>query len=334
METQATKTTKSPWVWHPELPINADPVLVWPPQPFSILKFYFGKGFLFSQNLAYILLAILSWFYLAPSMDRWSTFALDWILELYLLNMTCTVLLAGSLHLYFHTFRRQSEHKYDPHELDRNNPKFLFNNQVWDNIFWTCASGVTVWTAYQVIVMWAYANGIAPWLGWEDNPIFFVLLFPLLMAWESLHFYLNHRLLHWRPLYRVAHALHHRNIVVGPWSGFSMHPIEHLLYFSCIFIFFIVASHPIHMFFLMYHTALAAITSHTGYDDLTVNGKSALKLGFFFHQLHHRYFDCNFGTVNVPCDRWAGSMHDGSPEATEALRAEQKRRRQACRDSD
>ncbi len=73
----------------------------------------------------------------------------------------------------------------------------------------------------------------------------------------------------------------------------------------------------------MYYTVLAAITSHSGYADLVVKGKPALELGNFFHQLHRRYFDCNYGNPHVPLDKWLGSFHDGSPEATARLRQRQ-----------
>ena len=45
-----------------------------------------------------------------------------------------------------------------------------------------------------------------------------------------------------------------------------------------------------------------------------------LWLGNFHHQLHHRYFNCNYGNEFVPCDRWFGSEHDGTPEATQKMR--------------
>ena len=129
--------------------------------------------------------------------------------------------------------------------------------------------------------------------------VWFLLLFPLLNIWESMHFYFIHRLLHYKPFYRW-HAPHHRNINIGPWSGFSMHPIEHVLYFSTILIHLVVASHPIHMLYHMYFTALAAVVSHTGYSGILVKEKKAVDLGDFFHQLHHRYFDCNYGTAAMP----------------------------------
>jgi sterol desaturase/sphingolipid hydroxylase (fatty acid hydroxylase superfamily) len=53
---------------------------------------------------------------------------------------------------------------------------------------------------------------------------------------------------------------------------------------------------------------------HIGFDKLTVKGKFALHSDFF-HYMHHRYFECNYGTSTVPFDRWFGTFHDGSPES-------------------
>ena len=43
-----------------------------------------------------------------------------------------------------------------------NNSAFLFGNQNIDNIIWTFASGVPIWTAYEVLTLWAFANDSHP----------------------------------------------------------------------------------------------------------------------------------------------------------------------------
>ncbi len=43
------------------------------------------------------------------------------------------------------------------------------------------------------------------------------------------------------------------------------------------------------------------------------------------HHLHHRYFECNYGSEEIPMDRWFGSFHDGTSEATQRIRARKKR---------
>ena len=35
----------------------------------------------------------------------------------------------------------------------------------------------------------------------------------------------------------------------------------------------------------------------------------------YFHHLHHRYFECNYGNRPVPLDKLFGTFHDGTPEA-------------------
>jgi sterol desaturase/sphingolipid hydroxylase (fatty acid hydroxylase superfamily) len=38
------------------------------------------------------------------------------------------------------------------------------------------------------------------------------------------------------------------------------------------------------------------------------------RLGDFFHQLHHRFYDCNYGSFETPWDQWFDTYHDGTPQ--------------------
>lgn len=331
----ARSNDKSPFSWHPELPISNSPLFDRPFRPLSAANFHLGRGFLWSAtNLLYVAMAIATWLFFGPRLERCVEFEAGWIAQIYAINLVSTILLAGGLHLYFYTFKRQGmERRIDPSEHGRDNPKFFGRAQVWDNMFYTCVSGVTIWTAYVVLFMWLYANNLIPWFTWGTSVLgmaWFVLLFPLLVMFESAHFYFVHRLLHVKQMWRW-HAHHHRNVNIGPWSGFSMHPVEHVLYFSNILIHLIVISHPVHMLYNMYFTALAAVTAHTGYSSLLVKDRAVVDLGNFHHQLHHRYFDCNYGTQVMPWDKWFGSFHDGSAEATRRVREYQRKKRGGAR---
>lgn len=264
--------------------------------------------------------ALVVWSYLQPPLEQSIRFEFGWVLRMYLRNLGIMILIAGSLHLYFHKFKKQGDkRKFLAREFAENHRRFTFRDQVLDNMFWTLASGVTVWTGYEVLYMWAFANGYLPTLSWTDNPIWLTLLFLFTPMWTSFHFYWIHRLLHWSPLYKLAHSLHHRNINTGPWTGISMHPIEHALYFSSILIHLVIPSNPLLMFFHMHVQAINPLASHSGFDDLLINGTGRMSLGEFHHQLHHRYFECNYGTADVPWDKWFGSFHDGTVEATQRL---------------
>ena len=65
----------------------------------------------------------------------------------------------------------------------------------------------------------------------------------------------------------------------------------------------------------MYTLGLSAIFGHTGFDSLLMKNRERLKLGHFHHQLHHRYFECNYGSVDFPIDRFFGTFHDGTLQA-------------------
>jgi len=71
---------------------------------------------------------------------------------------------------------------------------------------------------------------------------------------------------------------------------------------------------------MMQHLSLRASSSHTGYEKLLLGSQADLALGTFHHQMHHRYFEVNYGNLEVPCDKWFGTFHDGTVEAHERLK--------------
>ena len=314
------------WNYRPPVPIQTSPVFAWPPQPRRLLRWIADRWFALGENLILVGLATLTWFFLQPSLEVTKVLEFGWIAAMFVRNFVLIFIVAGGLHWYFHGKKRQGDTlKFDPRETNTKGRVFSLGTQLRDNMLWTLSSGVFFWTAFEVLMLWAMGNGYAPVLLWSENPVWFVVLFLLTPLWISFHFYWIHRALHWPPLYRLAHALHHRNTNVGPWSGLSMHPIEHLLFFSSVLIHWIVAAHPIHILFHMQHQALTAATSHTGFDGLIVKDKNRLALGTFHHQMHHRYFECNYGNLEVPWDKWFGSFHDGTDEAHDRMKERRKR---------
>ena len=329
-ESAAVGDMERQWRYRPQTPIQVSPFFSWPPEPMRMARWTADRWFTLAENSILIGLATVCWFFLQPPLEETKTLAVGWIAEMYLRNLVLMIVVAGGLHLYFHRYKRQGDRlKYDARDLTAKSRVFTFESQVLDNMFWTLASGVTFWTAYEALMLWAMANGFAPMLTWEDGPVLFVALIFLTPIWISFHFYWVHRWLHWPPLYRLAHALHHRNTNVGPWSGLSMHPIEHLLFFSSVLVHWIVAAHPIHILFHMQHQALTAATSHTGFEGLLVKDKNQLALGTFHHQMHHRFFECNYGNLEMPWDKWFGSFHDGTDRSHERMK--ERRRRLAKR---
>lgn len=312
---EARTTPRKIWNYQPAPPVTLAPFYDWPPHPIAVVKHVLKTWNPLSERFVSLLVAVLIWCGFSPSLERTAELQLDWIMEIWLRNFLLVLTVAGGLHLYLHTFNRQgNDLRYDARDFARKSKIFHFGNQVWDNMFWTLTTGVFFWTAWEVAMMWAYANGVAPYMTFESNPVWFVVLILLIPYWASFYFYWMHRTIHWRPLYKYVHSWHHKNVVTGPWSGLAMHPVEHLLLFGDTLLYFVVASHPIHVIFNFMFHGIIAPTSHAGFDAVRLTKRQSFHLGDFFHQLHHRFIDCNYGTVETPWDRWFGTFHDGTPE--------------------
>ena len=302
------------WNHEPELPIAVSPLWQWPPKPLEVVKWYAGAWFFFTINMAILGLAFGSYLWVSPTLDQTLTLSFSWAFQIFLRNLLLFVMVAGGLHLWFYTYAVQGQDKkYDPRPFPRSGRMFSFNSQVLDNIFWSLASGVTVWSGFEVLLWWALANGFAPLTSFAQAPIWFIAFFFFVPVWESFYFYWIHRLLHSNLLYRF-HALHHRNTDVGPWSGLSMHPLEHVMFFGTVVIHFVLPTHPVHVIFHLMYYALYAVTTHTGFEGLWFRNLKRVHLGMFHHQIHHRYFEVNYGSLDVPWDKVFGSFHDGTPE--------------------
>jgi len=304
--------------WRPPYPVQYAPIFVWPPQPLAVLKWLLGyPGFLWPWNSVYLLVTLVTWWYFQPALERCATFEPGWILQMLVRNLVLLWLTAGGWHLLLYTLKLQgTERKYDPRWLKTGDSRFLFHSQLFDNIFWSCASGCTVWTAYEVLYMWSAANRLVPRVDWASHPIYCAVWLCAIPFWREFHFYWIHRAIHWRPLYPRIHFLHHKNVNPGPWSGLAMHPLEHILYFSVVLIHWVVPSHPVHFLFNSQHTALTPAGGHHGFEGPILRGR--LPTGSYFHYLHHRYFVCNFGESTLPLDKLFGTFHDGLPADTGA----------------
>jgi sterol desaturase/sphingolipid hydroxylase (fatty acid hydroxylase superfamily) len=293
-------------------------MFVWPVRPVDVLKWAFG--YFWPWNLTYIALAVVTWLFLTPDLARMKDFEIGWIAFIACRNLLLLFLTVGTWHFWLYIHRAQGlDYKYNGRWLDAKNPTFLFGNQVLDNVFWNIASAWPIWTTYEVVTFWGYANHLLPYVSWESHPVYCVLLLCVIPFIHDVHFYLIHRMLHWPVFYRMAHNLHHKNVNVGPWSGVAMHPIEHLVYFTSALLHWIIPSHPLHVIFHFQYVALAPAQGHSGFERVVMNDKVAIKTNNYFHYLHHKFFECNYGSMLLPLDKWFGTYHDGSEEAQEAM---------------
>jgi len=312
-----TRDRKGNWV--PDRRCDFGPLFAWPTKPLAIAR-WFVRGYVLSWQLLYFAVAAAVWFAATPDVDTLRTLRPGWIAFVLVRNLAIVVAWYGLWHLRLYVRRAQSTRTKYQATFPGDSTRFTFGNQTRDNVFWSLASGVPIVTAFEVVGLWLFASGRIPWLRWSEHPVWIVVIMLLVPIWRELHFYAVHRLIHIPALCRRIHSLHHRNTNPGPWSGLSMHPLEHAAYFSAMAIHWIVPSHPMHMLFDEFHLVMAPVPGHAGFERVELGDRSLDTHGYA-HYLHHKHFEVNYSDGAVPLDRWFGSFHDGSPEATERMRA-------------
>ena len=312
--------------WTPAPPEYA-PVFVWPPRPGAFLRWL--PRFVFPTNFVVFVVAAALWFWATPSMETMATLAPGWISYLHVRNLAVVAGFSTLAHWWL--YRRRGQARRSKFNAAWPRPRARgrdFGSQLRENVFWTLASAVPIGTAWEAVTLWLFASGRIGWLDWADGPLWFVLLFPATVLFRELHFYTTHRLIHIDVLYKTVHSLHHRNTNPSPWSGMSMHPLEHLVYFSSIVLHWVVMSHPMHAIFNMVHLNLAPIPAHVGFETVEI-GRLRYPTNGHAHHLHHTLFEVNYADGVFPLDRWFGSFHDGSAEADARLTARRLTRREA-----
>ena len=312
MKQKKTEPPRKIWHYTPHLPLRLAPYWDWPMRPIAAMGYLLRSWSPFATRFIMLGLAIITYTFFTPALERAQTLTFDWVFEIWLRNFVILLVVAGGLHLLLWRYRTQGdEYRYDLRPMAKGAKVFYFKNQIYDNMFWSLGPALLFWTFWESLIYWAFANGYIRMISPSDSPMWFIALIVLIPIWAGFHFYWLHRLLHVGRLYTWVHCWHHKNINTGPWSGLAMHPVESFFLMFDTMIFFLIPCHPVHVIFLLFHHGIGAPTSHAGFERIKL-GRARFALGDFFHQLHHKFFDCNYGTGETPWDKWFDTFHDGT----------------------
>ncbi|NKB78120.1 MAG: sterol desaturase family protein [Gammaproteobacteria bacterium] len=310
--------------WRPAENIKLPPIYAWPLRPLAIIKWFVGfPGYLWPFNALVLLIAVFTWTFLTPGLGQMKALEFWWIGLLLIRNLFLTATFFGGLHVYLYKYKKQGDKLQFSNRPFAKNKNFHFGDQVRDNMFRTLCYAVPIVTVYEAATYWLFANGLLGFLPFADNSssfwIWLVVLLLIMPVVHSTHFYFTHRLLHSRPLYKRVHRIHHFNIEVGPFSGLAMHPVELAIYFSTVCVQWILALHPLNALYQLQFAVFNAAMSHTGYDKILMTDDVGVESNSYFHYLHHKFFECNYGGTIAPMDQLFGTFHNGSMEAQERM---------------
>ncbi len=313
----------------PKDPLETNPLFAWPLRPAALLRWL--RGYFLPWNLMFFAVGAVLWFWLTPAKSTLQTYEWGWVLWIWARNTAMVLAFYGVMEWRLYRRRTQSNRfKYNAKfPADAPSAVFWLKSQNFDNALRTFGTGLPIWSAYEVFLLHASANGYGPWTTFEAQPwalAIFALLLPLI---HELHFYCIHRLIHLPILYKWIHSVHHNSVNPSPWSSLSMHPVEHLLYWSDSLIHLLIPSHPLLVLYHLNITGTGAVVGHIGFDKIETGAETAIDSHAFAHYLHHKYFEVNYADGAVPLDRWFGTWHDGtkSGDAVMQARFEQKKAR-------
>ncbi|RDV00340.1 sterol desaturase family protein [Trinickia dinghuensis] len=301
--------------WAPAQDLDVAPFWKW---PVSLPKMFdYVVGYVWPWNLFIMATTVLWWYFVVPDMATMKTIGWAWILKLLAANWIGNFLFYGFIELRYYRARVQERRfKYNgKFPAEQPSDVFLFRSQNIDNFLRSFFVSIPIGTAIEVGLLWAFANGLTPMVTWQAHPVYLIVLTLLAPIAHEVHFFFIHRAIHWGPLYKWVHSVHHNSVNPSPWSSMSMHPVESTLYFGVAFWVLAVPSHPFIAVYFFHLAAFGAVVGHIGFDRLEVTGDVAQPSHAYAHYLHHKYFEVNYCDNGFfPLDKWFGTWHDGSSE--------------------
>lgn len=257
-----------------------------------------------------------------PAFGRAKTYELEWIVPIIARDLIATWLIAGmwDWFLYFSPLREKL-HKY---KLNPNYPGFaqMKHDAIASTIASLCGACIEVvlchyWATGALVGAIDPESGSAlPLFGGEStHKTWLTIVWAITIThWRVPHFYFVHRVMHpWKCanfpdlgkyLYNWVHKQHHKSHNPTAFSGTNMHVVEATLYYSAALIPVAFGQHPCIAVGCIIDCAVGAWLGHDGFQW---PGS-----GDYFHQLHHKHFDCNYGAMHFPMDKWFGTFADSS----------------------
>lgn len=226
-------------------------------------------------------------------------------------------LFAGTPYLIFYVIFRTRFFKM---KIQQKHPKM---KDVRREVFYSISS-VMVFSAISLFSLALIRNGHTQIYGdLSDYGIaYFVFSIPLLIILHDTWFYWTHRAMHWKPVFKYVHLIHHKSTDPTPWAAFSFHPLEaivQVIYFPIILV--LIPAHPAAILTMVLYQFALNVGGHLGFEVFP-KGFTKSKWTFWHntsthHNMHYKYFDCNYSLYFNVWDRLMGTNHAKYDEAFE-----------------
>ena len=234
-------------------------------------------------------------------------------------------LLAGAIFLFFYVWKKQ---KYWYLKIQQRFPgKEHIIREIKYSFFTVVIFGVVI-----MEVMWASNHHLTLLYRPIDKygyPYYFLSIVLMIVVHDA-YFYWTHRLLHWKPLFKHVHLVHHLSINPTPFSAYAFHPVEALFEISIIpIIVFTIPYHVTALYFFSAYTLIMNVAGHMGYEFFP-KGFASHKIFKWHntatnHNMHHRFVKCNYGLYFNIWDRVMKTNHPKYEETFEEVIEQRKK---------
>lgn len=148
----------------------------------------------------------------------------------------------------------------------------------------------------------------------EYGTVYFALSIPLLIMLHDTYFYWTHRAMHWKPIFKYVHLVHHKSTDPTPWAAFAFHPLEAIvqgMYFPLVAL--VIPLHPAAILTWALYQFTLNMGGHLGFElfpkGFTKNRFTRWHNTSTHHNMHHKYFSCNYSLYFNAWDLLMGTNH-------------------------
>ena len=170
------------------------------------------------------------------------------------------------------------------------------------------AAGTTIALGARAGAMTIYRDVAA--FGW----LYFTFSVAALIVLHDAWFYWTHRALHYPPLFRRFHRLHHRSHNPTAFTSYSFdvgEAVVNAIYLPLVLL--VLPAHPAALFLFVTHMMLRNAVGHCGVELFPANAKGRPLFGWLtsvtHHDLHHAHAGYNMGLYFSWWDRLMGTEH-------------------------
>ena len=250
----------------------------------------------------------LNWFLTILAGIQWGYILTLWS-GLLLIGQVRYGLMAGIVHYFCTVIKRESWIRY------RVQPPFIKKEQIRSEIKWSIVTGIIISTMDLFVIISNSFDLTQLYSNISDyGTSYFIFSVIIMILFHDAYFYWTHRLLHWKPLYRRIHKIHHNSVSTSAFTSFNFHPIEAFIQFAYIPItMFTMPVHWLSLTIFLSYMTIFNILWHNSYEFWPKDHVRNKWMNIFstptHHNIHHKKVNYNYALYLTYWDRLMGTMH-------------------------